>query len=77
MAVLADLAEWERDVLIARTHEGLAQARKMRRTGGRPAALDAQQRANVITCDSSGIARANLRARLPVAGGRRTDAAQR
>ncbi len=27
MAVLADLAEWERDVLIERTREGLAQAR--------------------------------------------------
>lgn len=49
MAVLADLAEWERDVLIERTREGLAQARKQGKTGGRPPKLDAQQRANVVT----------------------------
>lgn len=60
MAVLADLAEWERDVLIARTCEGLAQARKMGRAGGRPAALDAQQRANVITMREAGMTRAEV-----------------
>lgn len=60
MAVLADLAEWERDVLIARTREGLAQARRMGRAGGRPAALDAQQRANAITMREAGMTRAEV-----------------
>lgn len=60
MAVLADLAEWERDVLIERTREGLAQARKMGKTGGRPPALDAQQRANVVTMREAGISREDV-----------------
>ena len=60
MAVLADLAEWERDVLIERTREGLAQARKMGKAGGRPPALDAQQRANVVTMREAGISRENV-----------------
>ncbi|WP_074046598.1 recombinase family protein [Dermacoccus nishinomiyaensis] len=60
MAVLADLAEWERDVLIERTREGLAQARKMGKTGGRPASLDAQQRANVVTMREAGMTRAEV-----------------
>lgn len=57
MAVLADLAEWERDVLIECTREGLAQARKQGKTGGRPPALDAQQRANAVTMREAGITR--------------------
>lgn len=57
MAVLADLAEWERDVLIERTREGLAQARKQGKTGGRPPLLDAQQRANAVTMREAGITR--------------------
>lgn len=57
MAVLADLAEWERDVLIERTREGLAQARKMGKAGSRPPALNEQQRANVITMREAGMTR--------------------
>ena len=60
MAVLADLAEWERDVLIERTREGLAQARKQGKTGGRPPKLDAQQRANAITMREAGMARVEV-----------------
>lgn len=59
MAVLADLAEWERDVLIERTREGLAQARKLGRTGGRPPALNAEQQANVITIREAGVSRSD------------------
>ncbi|WP_264674295.1 recombinase family protein [Dermacoccus barathri] len=60
MAVLADLAEWERDVLIERTGEGLAQARKQGKTVGRPPMLDAQQRANAVTMREAGITRAEV-----------------
>lgn len=60
MAVLADLAEWERDVLIERTREGLAQARKQGKTGGRPPKLDAQQRVNAITMREAGMARVEV-----------------
>lgn len=37
--VMLSLAEWERDVLIERTREGLAHARSQGRTGGRPRKL--------------------------------------
>lgn len=60
MAVLADLAEWERDLLIERTQEGLRQARKQGKTGGRPPSLDAQQRANVVTMIEAGIPRTEV-----------------
>lgn len=60
MTVLADLAEWERDLLIERTQEGLRQARKQGKTGGRPPKLDRQQRANVVTMIEAGIARTEV-----------------
>lgn len=60
LAVLAVLAEWECDVLIARPREGLAQARKMGKMGGRPPALNAQQRANVVTMREAGMTRAEV-----------------
>lgn len=55
MAVLADLAEWERDVLIERTREGLMQARRQGKRGGRPPKLDQAQRANVVTMLEAGM----------------------
>ena len=40
---MTSLAEWERDLLIARTKEGVAHARAQGRVGGRPKALTADQ----------------------------------
>lgn len=42
--MIASLAEWERDLLIERTEEGLAHARANNRVGGRPSKLDAAQK---------------------------------
>ena len=36
---IASLAEWEREVIVERTREGLAHARRQGRVGGRPRAL--------------------------------------
>lgn len=41
--IFGALAEFERDVIIERTHAGLAAARARGRMGGRPAALNAKQ----------------------------------
>lgn len=44
LTMLSAVAEMERDLLVERTHAGLARARAQGKTGGRPAALDAEQR---------------------------------
>lgn len=45
--VFGTIGRFERDRISERTREGLAAARKLGRTGGRPPALDPQQRAEV------------------------------
>ncbi len=52
--VMASLAEWERDLLIARTKEGVAHARAQGRVGGRPKALTADQTRQVRALHASG-----------------------
>lgn len=52
--VMASLAEWERDLLIARTKEGVALARAQGRIGGRPKALTADQTRQVRALHASG-----------------------
>jgi putative DNA-invertase from lambdoid prophage Rac len=47
MTVLAAVAQFERDLLIERTHAGLARARAEGRTGGRPDALTDAQKAEI------------------------------
>lgn len=42
--MIASLTEWERDLLVERTKEGLAHARANNRFGGRPSKLDAAQK---------------------------------
>jgi putative DNA-invertase from lambdoid prophage Rac len=49
MTVLAAVAQFERDLLIERTHAGLARARAEGRTGGRPDALTDAQKAEIRT----------------------------
>ncbi|MBB5448280.1 putative DNA-invertase from lambdoid prophage Rac [Paraburkholderia sp. WSM4177] len=47
MTVLAAVAQFERDLLIERTHAGLARARSEGRVGGRPDALTDAQKAEI------------------------------
>ena len=60
MAILAEIAEWEHEVLSERTREGLARAREQGRAGGRPPALDPQQRADVANMRASGMPRTEI-----------------
>ncbi|RQM60018.1 MULTISPECIES: recombinase family protein [Burkholderia] len=48
MQVLNAVAEFERDLLIERTHAGIARAKAEGKTMGRPSALSDQQRAEVL-----------------------------
>ena len=52
--MIASLAEWERDVLIERTKEGLAHARSQGRTGGRPPKLTTDQQQAALNLLSDG-----------------------
>ena len=58
MQVISAVAEFERDLLIERTHAGINRAKAAGKTFGRPAALTAAQQSDVI---------ARLRAGTPVA----------
>jgi len=55
LSVIASLAEWERDLLIERTNEGLAHARAQGRIGGRPAKLTANQRQAALNSLEAGM----------------------
>ncbi|ACA91655.1 MULTISPECIES: recombinase family protein [Burkholderia cepacia complex] len=48
MQVLNAVAEFERDLLIERTHAGIARAKAEGKTMGRPSALSDEQRADVL-----------------------------
>ncbi len=48
MGVLIAVAEFERDLLIERTHAGIARARAQGKTMGRPSALTSVQQADVL-----------------------------
>ena len=52
--VMASPAEWERDLLIARTKEGVAHARSQGRVGGRPRALTDEQERQVRALHAQG-----------------------
>lgn len=52
--MIASLAQWERDLLIERTKEGLAHARAQGRTGGRPR-IPEDKREAVLAALSSGM----------------------
>ena len=52
--VMASLVEWERDLLIARTKEGVAHARSQGRVGGRPRALTDEQERQVRALHAQG-----------------------
>lgn len=54
MTVLAAVAQFERDLLIERTHAGLARARAEGRKGGRPDALTDTQKAEIRAALAAG-----------------------
>lgn len=56
MQVINAVSEFERDLLVERTHAGLKRARAEGKTGGRPPALDAAQRLAVTDQLAAGIA---------------------
>lgn len=55
MAVIAAVAEFERDLLIERTQSGLARAKAEGKRLGRPMALTDQQRAEIVEKRRAGI----------------------
>lgn len=54
LTMLAAVAEMERDMLVERTHAGLARAKSEGKTLGRPSKTSAEQRANIITKYAAG-----------------------
>lgn len=52
--VMAALAEWERDILVRRTREGVAHAKANGRSGGRPPKLTTDQEAKAVKLIESG-----------------------
>lgn len=60
VGVLVQLAQWERDLLIERTREGLAHARSQGRVGGRPRKLSQEQVRSVRVSHAAGMSVADL-----------------
>ncbi|MEM5405124.1 recombinase family protein [Paraburkholderia unamae] len=63
LTVLAAVAQFERDLLVERTHAGLAKARAEGRNGGRPDALTEAQKAEVREKLASGTTSARALAK--------------
>ncbi|MFW0168776.1 recombinase family protein [Rothia sp. P4278] len=55
LSVLASLAQWERELLVERTKDGLAHARAQGRVGGRKPALDPEQQQAALSSLASGM----------------------
>ncbi|WP_423393120.1 recombinase family protein [Burkholderia sp. LMG 21824] len=64
MQVLSAVAEFERDLLIERTHAGIARAKAEGKTMGRPSALSDEQRADVLRELDAGTSVAGLARRF-------------
>lgn len=60
MQVINAVAEFERDLLIERTHAGLRRAKAEGRVFGRPSALTAAQRIAVANCLTAGVSVAQI-----------------
>jgi putative DNA-invertase from lambdoid prophage Rac len=60
MAVIAAVAEFERDLLVERTQAGLARARAEGRSLGRPAVLTDDQKRAVLSGRAEGASLGNL-----------------
>lgn len=55
MQVISAVAEFERDLLLERTHSGIARAKAAGKRFGRPSALNEEQQRAVIARIDSGI----------------------
>lgn len=55
MQVISAVAEFERDLLLERTHSGIARAKAAGKQFGRPSALNEEQKTAVIARINSGI----------------------
>ena len=66
MAVIAAVAEFERDLLIERTQAGLKRARAAGKSIGRPSALTEDQRRQVLQCRHEGLSLGQLAKRFGV-----------
>ncbi|NVE23745.1 recombinase family protein [Burkholderia glumae] len=64
MQVLNAVAEFERDLLIERTHAGIARAKAEGKAMGRPSALSDEQRADVLRGLDAGVSVAELARRF-------------
>lgn len=60
MSVIAAVAEFERDLLVERTQQGLARARKQGKALGRPAALSETERFEAIEKLKAGVSVAEI-----------------
>ena len=60
MQVIAAVAEFERDLLIERTHSGILRAKALGKQFGRPPALTAQARSAVIERLAAGASIAQI-----------------
>jgi putative DNA-invertase from lambdoid prophage Rac len=60
MAVIAAVAEFERDLLVERTQAGLARAKAQGKAVGRPAALTDEQRQAVLQARRQGVSLGEL-----------------
>jgi putative DNA-invertase from lambdoid prophage Rac len=60
MQVIAAVAEFERDLLIERTHAGISRAKAAGKTFGRPAALTAAQQSEALKALNAGMPIAEL-----------------
>lgn len=66
LKVIASLAEWERDLLIERTKEGLAHARANNRVGRRPSKLDTAQKEAALNLLAGGMSQNQVAAAFGV-----------
>lgn len=60
LSVLASMAEFERDLIVERTREGLAHARSQGRVGGRRPKLDETQQQAALAALASGMSEAQV-----------------
>lgn len=60
LSVFASMAEFERDLIVERTREGLAHARAQGRVGGRPRKLDETQQQAALAALASGMSEAQV-----------------
>jgi DNA invertase Pin-like site-specific DNA recombinase len=60
ITVMGGVAQFERELILARTEEGIAKARKQGKRFGRPSALDAGQRRKIAERYAAGATMAEL-----------------